>query len=314
MTASLGPSQPSVTISPRTSEPVYRARSRLWKWVVQVGWRHVIGLVAAAFALFPVLYLLQVALNGNLNSVKGWSAFVPTHPSVHNFSTLLASKEYPFLDWALNSLVICIVATTLSIFISFCAAYAFSRMRFKGRKAGLLTVLLIQMFPTFISVIALYRMSAAAGNVFPLLAPGRVSLTLIYLGGAMGLNTWLTKSYIDTIPVDLDEAAKVDGASHAQIFFKLILRLASPILVVTSLIAFIGTLNEYIFANLFLTSSNGAKTLLVGLYQLGNPTSGTYDLGMFAAGALMTAVPVVVLMFLLRNYLTGGLLRGAVKT
>lgn len=312
MATSFAPPQPTVALT--ANQPLYEGRSRLRKWVVQLGWRHVIGLVAAAFALFPVLYLLQAALNGSLDNVNGWSSFVPTHPSVHNFSALLTSNQYPFWDWVVNSLVICTVATTLSIFISFCAAYAFSRLRFKGRKAGLLTVLLIQMFPSFIAVIALYRMCAAAGNVFPMLAPGRVSLTLIYLGGAMGLNTWLTKSYIDTIPVDLDEAAKVDGASHAQIFFSLILRLASPILVVTALIAFVGTLNEFIFANIFLTSSNGAKTLLVGLYQLGNPTGGSYNLGMFAAGALMTAVPVVVLMFLLRNYLVGGLLRGAVKT
>lgn len=312
MATSFAPPQPTVALT--ANQPLYEGRSRLRKWVVQLGWRHLIGLVAAAFALFPVLYLLQAALNGSLDNVNGWSSFVPTHPSVHNFSALLTSNQYPFWDWVVNSLVICTVATTLSIFISFCAAYAFSRLRFKGRKAGLLTVLLIQMFPSFIAVIALYRMCAAAGNVFPMLAPGRVSLTLIYLGGAMGLNTWLTKSYIDTIPVDLDEAAKVDGASHAQIFFSLILRLASPILVVTALIAFVGTLNEFIFANIFLTSSNGAKTLLVGLYQLGNPTGGSYNLGMFAAGALMTAVPVVVLMFLLRNYLVGGLLRGAVKT
>lgn len=312
MATSFAPPQPTVALT--ANQPRYEGRSRLRKWVVQLGWRHLIGLVAAAFALFPVLYLLQAALNGSLDNVNGWSSFVPTHPSVHNFSALLTSNQYPFWDWVVNSLVICTVATTLSIFISFCAAYAFSRLRFKGRKAGLLTVLLIQMFPSFIAVIALYRMCAAAGNVFPMLAPGRVSLTLIYLGGAMGLNTWLTKSYIDTIPVDLDEAAKVDGASHAQIFFSLILRLASPILVVTALIAFVGTLNEFIFANIFLTSSNGAKTLLVGLYQLGNPTGGSYNLGMFAAGALMTAVPVVVLMFLLRNYLVGGLLRGAVKT
>ncbi|HTW05990.1 MAG TPA: ABC transporter permease subunit [Acidimicrobiales bacterium] len=314
MTTSVAPPHPSITLSSRTNGPEYRRRPRWQKWLLEVGWRHGIGLIAVAFALFPILYLLQAALNGSLTNVKGWSSFVPTHPSLHNFSTLLASKEYPFWDWVINSLVICIVATTLSIFISFCAAYAFSRIRFKGRKAGLLTVLLIQMFPSFISVIALYRMSAAAGNVFPMLAPGRVSLTLIYLGGSMGLNTWLTKSYIDTIPIDLDEAAKVDGASHVQIFFTLILRLASPILVVTSLIAFIGTLNEFIFANIFLTSSNSAKTLLVGLFQLGNPTGGTYNFGMFAAGALMTAVPVVVLMFLLRNYLVGGLLKGAVKT
>jgi arabinogalactan oligomer/maltooligosaccharide transport system permease protein len=317
MTTNLAVSRSSTTLSTGLSEPGYRGRSRFRKSLVRNGWRHAIGLVAAAFALFPILYLLQTALNpsGNLNSsVRGWLSFVPTHPSTHNFATLLASNEYPFWDWVVNSLVICVVSTFLSIFISSAAAYAFSRMRFAGRKVGLLAVLLIQMFPSFLAVIALYRMSAAAGNVFPMLAPGRVSLVLVYLGGAMGLNTWLTKSYIDTIPIDLDEAAKIDGASHPQIFFMVILRLAAPILVVTAILAFVGTLNEYIFANLFLASSNGVKTLLVGLFQLGNPYSGNYNFGMFTAGALMMTVPVVVLFFLLRNYLAGGLVKGAVKS
>lgn len=317
MTSTEVASRANITLNTVSSAPEYRGRSRLRTWVVQVGWRHAVGLIAAAFALFPVLYLLQTALNpsGNLNSsVRGWLSFVPTHPSTRNFADLLASNEYPFWDWAVNTIVICTVSTLLSIFISSCAAYAFSRMRFAGRRAGLLAVLLIQMFPSFLAVIALYRMSASAGNVFPLLAPGRVSLVLVYLGGAMGVNTWLTKSYIDTIPLDLDEAAKIDGASHAQIFFMVILRLAAPIIVVTAILAFIGVLNEFIFANLFLASSNSAKTLIVGLFQLGSPYSGNYNFGMFTAGALMATVPVVVLLFLVRNYLAGGLIKGAVKS
>jgi arabinogalactan oligomer/maltooligosaccharide transport system permease protein len=282
---------------------------------MDVGWRHLIGLLAAAFAIFPILFVLQAALNpsGTLSSAtNGWSSFVPSHPSGNNFSNLLSNPSYPFWDWLLNSLVICSVATICSIFISVCAAYAFSRMRFKGRRAGLLAVLLIQMFPSFIAVVALYRMSVSVGNVFPLLAPGRVSLVLVYLGGALGVNTWLTKSYIDTIPVELDEAATIDGASHAQVFFGIILRLAAPILVVTALLAFIGTLNEFIFANLFLTSGS-AKTLIVGLYGLF--TSGqSQDYGMFAAGALLAGAPVILLFLAFQRYLAGGLLRGAVKT
>lgn len=310
-------SRPNLALSTGSREPARRGASRFHKWLVQVGWRHAVGLVAAAFAIFPILYLLQTALNssGNLNSsVRGWLSFVPTNPSTRNFATLLASKEYPFWDWVINTLVICTSSTFLSILISSGAAYAFSRIRFAGRRAGLLAVLLIQIFPSFLAVIALYRMFASAGDVFPMLAPGRVSLVLVYLGGAMGVNTWLTKSYIDTIPVDLDEAAKIDGASHPQIFFMVILRLAAPIIVVTALLAFIGVLNEFIFANLFLASSNSAKTLIVGLFQLGSPYSGNYNFGMFAAGALMTTVPVVVLMFLLRNYLVGGLIKGSVKS
>jgi arabinogalactan oligomer/maltooligosaccharide transport system permease protein len=309
-------SRPNLTLRTGSREPAHRGTSRFQKWLVQVGWRHAVGLVAAVFAIFPILYLLQTALtaSGNLNSsVRGWLSFVPTNPSTRNFSALLASKEYPFWDWVINTLVICTSSTFLSILISSGAAYAFSRIRFAGRRAGLLAVLLIQIFPSFLAVIALYRMSASAGDVFPMLAPGRVSLVLVYLGGAMGVNTWLTKSYIDTIPVDLDEAAKIDGASHPQIFFMVILRLAAPIIVVTALLAFIGVLNEFIFANLFLASSNSAKTLIVGLFQLGSPYSGNYNFGMFAAGALMATAPVVVLMFLLRNYLVGGLIKGSVK-
>ena len=305
-----------LTLRTGSREPAHRGTGRFQKWLVQVGWRHGVGLVAAVFAIFPILYLLQTALtaSGNLNSsVRGWLSFVPTNPSTRNFSALLASKEYPFWDWVINTSVICTSSTLLSILISSSAAYAFSRIRFAGRRAGLLAVLLIQIFPSFLAVIALYRMSASAGNVFPMLAPGRVSLVLVYLGGAMGVNTWLTKSYIDTIPVDLDEAAKIDGASHPQIFFMVILRLAAPIIVVTALLAFIGVLNEFIFANLFLASSNSAKTLIVGLFQLGSPYSGNYNFGMFAAGALMATAPVVVLMFLLRNYLVGGLIKGSVK-
>ncbi|HET9058638.1 MAG TPA: ABC transporter permease subunit, partial [Acidimicrobiales bacterium] len=263
MTSAEVASPPNIALSNVSSDTAHRHRGGFRTWLVQVGWRHVVGIVAAAFALFPVLYLLQTALNpsGNLNSsVHGWLSFVPTHPSTRNFADLLASNEYPFWDWVINTVVICTVSTSLSIFVSSAAAYAFARIRFAGRRAGLLTVLLIQMFPSFLAVIALYRMSAAAGNVFPMLAPGRVSLVLVYLGGAMGVNTWLTKSYIDTIPVDLDEAAKIDGASHPQIFFMVILRLAAPIIAVTSILAFIGVLNEYIFANLFLASSNSAKT------------------------------------------------------
>ena len=314
MTASFAPPRPGTSIAAPTARRAPGAGLRFRKWAASVGWRHLIGLVAAAFALFPLLYVLQSALNpvGTVgSSTNGWLSFIPTHPSTHNFAALLHSPIYPFWDWVINSLVICTVSTFFSLFISFAAAYAFARMRFAGRKAGLLAVLLISIFPSFISVIALYRMSAAAGDVFPLLSPGRVSLALVYLGGSMGVNTWLTKSYIDTIPVDLDEAAMIDGASHAQIFFTLILRLAAPILVVTGLLAFIGVLNEYIFANLFLTSGS-AKTLIVGLFGLFNGGEAK-NYGMFAAGALMAAVPVVVLFLVFQRYLVGGLLKGSVK-
>ena len=311
MTADMTSEAQALSLDASARNVTWRARPRWQRWGIEVGWRHLVGLLAAAFALFPILFVVSSALNpvGTLDS----STLVPHHASLHNFNALLNNSSYPFLDWMGNSLVISGLATILSILLSVAAAYAFSRMRFRGRRAGLMTIMLIQMFPSFIAVTALYLMFVSIGNTFPMLAPGRVSLVLVYLGGALGVGTWLTKGYIDTIPIELDEAAKIDGATHAQIFFGIILRLAAPILVVTGLISFIGSLNEFIFANLFLTSGS-AKTLIVGLFGLVGGGEQNTNYGQFAAGALMAGSPVVLLFLVFQRYLAGGLIRGAVKT
>jgi arabinogalactan oligomer/maltooligosaccharide transport system permease protein len=300
-----------VAVSTASRTTTKRLRPPWQKWVLEVGWRHLVGIIAVAFALFPIVFVVSSALNpiGTLNG----SGLVPHHASLHNFSQLLSNPSYPFLDWMANSLVISGLATIISLFLSVCAAYAFSRMRFRARRGGLLAILLVQMFPSLLSVITLYLMFVSIGNIFPSLAPGRVSLVLVYLGTALGVNTWLMKGYIDTIPTELDEAATVDGASHAQIFFGIILRLAAPILVVTGIIAFVGSLNELAIANIFLTSGT-AKTLIVGLSGLiGGGEQNTY-FGQFAAGALMTGAPVVIIFLAFQRYLAGGLVQGAVKS
>jgi arabinogalactan oligomer/maltooligosaccharide transport system permease protein len=136
-------------------------------------------------------------------------------------------------------------------------------------------------------------------------------LFLLYMGGALGVNTWLMKGFFDTIPKDLDESAKVDGASHAQIFFGIILPLVAPILAVTGLLAFIGVVNEFLIASIFLTEDS-AKTAAVGLYGLVSEERNN-NFGVFAAGALILAIPVVVLFQFLQRYIVGGLTGGAVK-
>jgi arabinogalactan oligomer/maltooligosaccharide transport system permease protein len=278
---------------------------------MELGWRHLIGVIALAFAFFPIVFVVSSALNpvGTLASSK----LIPTTISTHNFNVLLHNPSYPFLDWMGNSLVISGLATIISLFLSVCAAYAFSRMRFRGRRAGMLAILLIQMFPSLLSVITLYLMFVAIGNVYPSLAPGRLSLVLVYLGTALGVNTWLMKGYIDSIPTELDEAATIDGASHAQIFFGIILRLAAPILVVTGVISFAGSLNELAIARIFLTTGS-AKTLIVGLSGLVGGGEQNNYYGQFAAGALMCALPVAVVFLTFQRYLAGGLIQGAVKT
>lgn len=279
------------------------------RWLAQVGWRHVVGVLAVAFSLFPILFVLSAALNplGTLSS----TSLVPTGGvSGENFANLFADTA--FGHWFVNSLLIAGLASFVSIFLSSLAAYAFSRMRFAGRRVGLMALLLIQMFPQFLAVVTIYLLFAEIGDFYPAFGlDSPWGLLLLYLGGALGVGTWLMKGFLDTVPRELDESAVMDGASHAQTFFRITLPLIAPILAVTALLGFIGTINEVLLANVFLRSDD-SKTLAVGLYGLiaGQRNA---NFGMFCAGSLLTAIPTVLVFQSLQRYIVSGLTAGAVK-
>jgi arabinogalactan oligomer/maltooligosaccharide transport system permease protein len=289
-------------------QTVVRLGSARGGWFRQVGWRHLVGVIALLFAAFPIVFVISAALNplGTLSS----SQLVPSGASLENFSKLFSNTE--FVRWFGNTLLIAVLAGALSMFISVCAAYAFSRYRFRGRRSGLLGLLLVQMFPQLLAVVALYLMFATISDYYPRIGFNTPwSLILLYLGGALGVNTWLMKGFLDTIPKDLDESAKVDGATHAQIFFGIILPLVTPIIAITGLLGFIAFVNEFMIANVFLTDPD-AKTLAVGLYGLVAGERNN-NFGVFAAGCLLTAIPTVALFQFLQRYIVGGLTTGAVK-
>ena len=278
------------------------------RWITRVGWRHLVGVLTVAFALFPILFVVSAAVNplGTLSSTE----IVPTGASGENFGNLFANT--PFERWFLNSLLIAGVSAFDSVFLSALAAYAFSRMRFRGRRVGLLSLLLIQMFPQFLAIVAIFLIFATVTDLWPSIGFNTPwGLTLLYLGGALGVNTWLMKGFYDTVPKELDESATVDGASHTQIFFRILLPLVAPILAVTGLLAFIATINEFLIANVFLTDPS-AKTLAVGLWGLVAGERNN-NFGMFAAGSLLAAIPTVVLFQILQRFIVGGLTTGAVK-
>ena len=287
---------------------IVRLGSARGSWFRQVGWRHLIGIIALFFALFPIVFVISAALNplGTLDT----ATVVPTGASFENFTKLFSDTDFP--SWYLNTMLIALLSAGLSMFISACAAFAFSRFRFRGRRVGLLGLLLVQMFPQFLAIVTLYLMFATITDYYPAIGFNTPwALILLYLGGALGVNTWLMKGFYDTIPKDLDESAKVDGASHSQVFFGIILPLVAPILAVTGLLAFIATVSEFIIANIFLTDP-GSKTLAVGLYGLVSGERNN-NFGMFAAGVLLAAVPTVGLFQFLQRYIVGGLTAGAVK-
>ena len=279
------------------------------KWLKKVGWRHAVGLVAIVFSLGPILFVVSAALNplGTLSS----SRLVPSGVSLGNFTKLL--RDTNFGQWFLNSVIIAGTASGVAVFVSALAAYVFSRRRFRGRRTGLLSLLLIQMFPQFLAVVAIFLMFATITDYWPAIGFNTWwGLVLLYLGGALGVGTWLMKGFFDTVPRELDESATVDGAGHAQVFFRILLPLVAPVLAVTGLLAFISTINEFIFANIFLTDAS-AKTLSVGLWGLVAAEQRNTNFGMFCAGTLLTAIPTVLVFQSLQRYIVEGLTSGAVK-
>ena len=280
-------------------------------------WRHVVGLLAVFFALFPVAYVVSAAFNP-IQSVGG-SSLIPDKVTLDNFRTLFdTTSDNPdvptahYARWYVNSLIVPGAAALFSVLLGAFAAYAFSRFRFKGRRFGMLSLLLIQMFPQFLALVAIYLILLHTGDIFPAVGLNTLTgLVLVYLGGAMGINTWLMKGFFDTIPSELDESARVDGASAAQIFWGVILPLAAPVLAVVALISFVFTLNEFVIASAVLQTTD-KFTLPVGLrgyidkqYQ--------ENWGPFAAGVILAAVPVVVIFLALQKFIVGGLTQGSVK-
>lgn len=280
------------------------------RWLHQLGWRHVVAWIALFFALFPVLWVVSAAFTNDPSISSG--NLIPRETTLDNFQRLFENPDQPYLRWYINTMALAVVTAISTVLIAAMAAYAFSRFRFKGRKVGLMFLLLVQMFPQFLSLVAIYLIMSQITDVFAGIGLDTLTgLGLVYLGGSMGVNAWLIKGFFDTIPMEIDESAKVDGATHGQIFWGIILPLAAPVLAVVGLLSFIGTINEFIIASALLQSPEN-KTLAVGLQGF---ISQQYseNWGPFAAGALLAAIPVVILFMFLQRFIVSGLTAGSVK-
>ena len=280
----------------------------LGQWAKKKGWRHAIGLLVVVYSIFPLVYVVS----GSFADATQFTSTLFTSFTFDNYRELFDDPYRPFANWFVNTLFISGTAAIGSVFLSALAAYAFSRLRFTGRRAGLLTLILVQMFPQLLALVAIYALLVELGNVFPFLGIGsQLALIMVYLGGALGANTYLMYGFFNTIPKELDEAAKIDGATHTQIFYGMILRLAAPILAVIGLLAFIGTSSDFILANIILTKPE-SKTLAVGLYMYVSDQFGQ-NWTVFAAGAVLASIPIVALFLYLQKYIVSGLTGGAVK-
>jgi arabinogalactan oligomer/maltooligosaccharide transport system permease protein len=291
----------------RPGEQVLRHRMTSGRWARELGWRHVVGVLAVLYAVFPIVYVVSASLSptGTLTGSNELFAQV----SGVNYAALGDTK---FWTWMGNTLVIGVATSVGTVLMGAAAAYAFSRFRFAGRRLGLTALLIIQMFPQMLAFVAIFLLLISLGEVVPALGlNSKLALICVYLGGALGVNTFLMYGFFNTVPRELDEAAKIDGATHAQVYWTIILRLVTPILAVVGLLSFISTFGEFIIARVVLQSESN-WTLAVGLYGWVSSLLEA-NWGLFAAGAVLSAIPVLALFLFLQKYIVGGLTAGSVK-
>ena len=265
-------------------------------------WRHLALVPFTLLVLYPVLWVLRTAFSPG----QGYSLAlnpIPADPTLEQFAAVLGHPA--FARQLANSVVVAAGTTVLGIFLATTSAYAFSRFRFPGRRAGLLGFLISQMFPGVLMMIPLYVLLDTLG-----LLDALAGLIAVYATTAIPFCVWMLKGYFDTIPRDLEEAAIVDGASQATIFWRIVLPLSRPAIAVTALFSFMTAWNEFILAATFMNAETSFTLPVVLQRYVGEYST---EWGHFAAGAVLVSIPVVALFYALQKHLVGGLTAGAVK-
>jgi len=270
---------------------------------LQLALIYAIILIFVVISVYPILRVLTISLRPGDNLLNESLRIIPKDATFDNYVKLFT--EQPFLIWIRNSLFVTLIVTVIGVVLASTAGYAFSRFNFPGRKIGLLSLLITQMFPATMLLLPLFIMLSKLHliNTF-------FGLIIMYSATALPFCIWLMKGYYDTIPFSLEESASIDGASKILVFWRIVLPLASPALVISALFSFMAAWNEYIVAAQVLWYEN-MFTIPLGLKSFqGNMTT---EWGMYAAAALIISIPVIILFVTLSKWLVSGLTLGSVK-
>ncbi len=261
-------------------------------------------ILLCGLALIPILYAFSLSIGEGSGALSSGNSFFPEKVTLENYRRIL--KEEPFLIWFLNSVKLSVGTMILAMGTSVTAAYAFSRFRFRGRNAVLQVLLLLNAFPQILTMFALFRLFKLMG-----LLNSHLGLMMIYAGSMCIFGIWNMKGYFDTIPVEIEEASKIDGASNLQMIVRIILPLARPAIIVTAVMVLISVWNEYMFSTTFMLKEQ-SYALAGGLYQLqANDYSRSWPL--FSAAAMLVSLPILVIFFCIQKYMVSGLTAGGVK-
>lgn len=261
-------------------------------------------ILLCSLALIPILYVFFLSVGEGNSALSSGNLFFPEKLTLENYRIIL--QEKPFLTWFFNSIKLSVGTMILAMGTSVTAAYAFSRFRFRGRNAVLQLLLLLNAFPQLLTMFALFRLFKMMG-----LLNSHLGLIMIYAGSMCIFSIWNMKGYFDTIPVEIEEASKIDGADNLQMIFRIILPLARPAIIVTAVMVLISVWNEYMFSTTFMLKEQ-SYALAGGLYQLqANDYSRSWPL--FSAAAMLVSLPILIIFFCIQKYMVSGLTAGGVK-
>lgn len=265
---------------------------------------NIIFIIICSVTLIPILYAVSLSVSNGSAALGSGLRFWPKDATAHNYISILT--EEPFLLWLKNSTILSLGTMIVAMGTAITAAYAFSRYRFRGRIPVLQALLVFNAFPQILSMFAIFRLF----KTFHLLN-SYVGLILVYGGSMCIFSIWNMKGYFDTIPIEIEEAAKIDGATAIQVLIRIVLPLARPAIIVTSVMVLIFVWNEYLFATTFLMKES-SYTLAGGLYQL-QTSDYSRNWPLFSAAAILVSLPILVVFFCIQKYMVSGLTAGGVK-
>ena len=285
-------------------------QSRRFQRAVSMSGRYVVALILILFAILPAVWVVSASLNP-AKSLSGGTLF-PKDPGFTNYVQLLNNPFFPYLKWLLNSLKIATITSFLTVLITCTTGYALSRFRFEGRRTIMSAILILNIFPSVLAIVALFAIMQQFGDYIPQLGlDTHGGLIMIYVAGAMGINALMVKSYIDSIPMELDESAMVEGATHWQTFRHIIFPMIIPIVITVGVLSFIASYSDFVIARILLKTAD-KLTVMVGIFLFRSDRF-NQDFGVITAGSVMAAIPIILMYIPLQKYVISGITAGSVK-
>jgi len=284
---------------------IYEIQKTVIFWV-----KYLIAVALIIFAVVPFFWIVATSFNPS-RSLLG-ARLIPETLTINNYVDLLSNKNLNFSKWVFNSFKISAISVLIIVFLTCTSAYALSRFKFRGKQGVMMGIMILNIFPGILAMIAIFIMMQQIGNYFPFVGLNtHGGLICVYVAGSMSINVLMVKSYIDSISQELDESARIEGASYWQVFWLIIFPVIRPMVITVAILAFMSTYGDFIIANLLL-KGNDKITVMVGIFQFTQQRFDT-NWGTVTAGTILAAIPVVVLFFSSQKYIIDGVMMGAIK-